>query len=245
MSTATLKPIVLVSAAIAASIVIVVQHSRADRLRQQNESLQAQVQKAETTSAELSERLQTLARVPENDPRQAELLRLRGEATRLRGLEAEFAKLREESLRQQEQSRAASAAQAATEEAIQKFDAQRAVTINAMKRVGLQLRVLATENNLNSAFTADGSLNPALLAESRFDLRKVELLVNDPSQLGKFLAEAPETIVARTAEPIRTPDGWWLRIYTLADGSVQCYSTEFQDQAFTGNLQIQHVKPRP
>ncbi len=113
MSTATLKPIIVASATIAASIVIVVQHNRADRLREQNESLQAQVQKAETASAKLSERLQTLARVQENDPRQAELLRLRGEATRLRGLEAELAKLREESLRQQEQSRAASAAEAA------------------------------------------------------------------------------------------------------------------------------------
>ena len=76
-------------------------------------------------------------------------------------------------------------------------------------------------------------------------LRNVELLVNDPSQLGKLLEEAPETIVARTAEPIPTPDGRWLRVYTLADGSVQSYSGEFPNQAFTGNLQIQIVKPRP
>ena len=73
----------------------------------------------------------------------------------------------------------------------------------------------------------------------------LELLVNDPSQLGKLLEEAPETIVARTAEPIPTPDGRWLRVYTLADGSVQSYSDESPNQAFTGNLQFQIVKPRP
>jgi RNA polymerase sigma factor (sigma-70 family) len=247
MSTAALKPIIVASAAIAVSMVIVIEHNRADRLREQNESLQAQVQKTETASAELSERLQTLTRERENDPRQTELLRLRGEVTRLRGLETELAKLREESLRQQEQSRAASAAQAATQEAIQKFDAQRARTINAMKIVGLQLRVLAAQNNLNAAFTADGNLNPALLAESlpNFDLRKVELLVNDPSQLGKLLDEAPETIVARTAEPIPTPDGRWLRVYTLADGSVQHHSTEWPNQAFDGNWHLGQVKARP
>ena len=242
MSTAALKPIIVASAAIAASIVIVAQHNRADQLRELNQSLQAQVQTTETASAELSARLQTLFRVQENDPRQAELLRLRGEVTRLRGLEAGFAKLREESLRQQEQSRAA---RAATEEALQKFDAQRAVTINAMKRVGLQLRVLANENNLNSAFTADGNLNPDLLAGSRFDLSKVEVLVNDAAQLGKLLGESAQTIVARTAEPIPTPDGRWLRFYTLADASVQHHSTEISNQAFTGNWQLQHVKPRP
>jgi RNA polymerase sigma factor (sigma-70 family) len=245
MSTAALKPIIVASAAIAASIVIVVQHNRAGLLGELNESLQAQVQKTETASAELSERLQALTREKENDPRQAELLRLRGEATRLRGLEAELAKLREDSLRQQEQSRAASAAKITTEEAIQKFDAQRAVTINAMKRVGLQLRVLATENKLNTAFTADGHLRPDLLEGSKFDLSKVEVLVTDPFQLGKLLDEAPETIVARTAEPILTPDGRWLRYYTLADASVQHFSTENPKQAFTGNWQLQSVKPRP
>ncbi len=241
MSPVVLKSIIAASTAIAASILIVMQHKRVDQLREQNESLKAQAQKTETASAELSEQLQTLTRERENNPRQAELFRLRGEATRLHGLEAEFAKLREELLRQQEQSRATSAAQAATEEAIQKFDAQRAMTINTMKQVGLQLRGLAVQNNLNAAFTADGNLNPTLV--SGLDLRNVELLVNDSSQLEKLLGGAPDTILARTAEPVPTPDGRWLRAYILADGSVQCFSTLDSNQAFTGTLNLKSVRP--
>ena len=63
--------------------------------------------------------------------------------------------------------------------------------------------------------------------------------------LGELVPPEPETIVARTADPIPTPDGRWLRFYTLADGSVQHYSTETPNQAFTGNWQLQSVKSRP
>jgi len=245
MSAASLKPIILASASIAASIVIVVQHNHADRLREQNESMQAQVHETEIASAELSERLQTLTRERENDPRQAELLRLRGETARLRGLEAELTKLREESLRQQEQNQAASAAETAAQEAIQKFDAQRAVTINAMKQVGLQLRILANEHKLDSAFTADGNLNPSLLDGNQFDLRNVEMLVNDIPELEKLLAETPDVIIARTAKPIPTPDGRWLRFYILPDGSVTHLSTDTPFQAFIGNFQLRYTKPQP
>ena len=54
------------------------------------------------------------------------------------------------------------------------------------------------------------------------------------SELGKLIAEAPETIIART-DPIRAPDGKWLRVYSLADGSVHQRSTEGPDEAFAGN----------
>jgi RNA polymerase sigma factor (sigma-70 family) len=241
----------LITAAIVAASVgasLVVQHQANKSLRAENAVLRAQTnQLAEVDElraenqrlAKLQTDADELARLRKD---QGELLRLRGEVTRLRGLEAELAKLREESLRQQAQS---SAASAATEVAFQKFQAQRAVTINAMKRVGLQLRVLANQNNLNSAFTDDGNLNPDLLTENRYDLRKVELLVNDPSQLGKLFNEAPPTIVARTLEAIPTPDGRWLRFYTMTDGSVQNITTENPNQAFTGNWQLKIVKPRP
>nr|MBP9902733.1 hypothetical protein [Verrucomicrobiota bacterium] len=135
--------------------------------------------------------------------------------------------------------------QAAVEEVVQRFEAQRAVTGNAMKRVGMQLRALATENKLNSAFDANGKLDPGLLDGNSYDLRKVELLAGNPVELANLLNEAPAAIVARTADPIQTPDGRWMYIYALADGSVQSYSGEYPDQPLTGYLQIQIVKPRP
>ncbi len=247
MSPAVLKPIIVASAAIAASIVITVQHNHAGQLREQNEALHAQIQKTEVASAELSERLRALAGQTENDPRQAEILRLRSEVTRLRGAETELAALREESRRLWEQDRSTTDKQAAAQEAVQKFEGRRAETANAMKLLGLQLRTLAAQNNLNTAFTAGGKLNPALLAASlaKFDLGGVELLANDPSQLGKILAESPQTIVARTAKPILTPYGQWLHVYTMADGGVQSFSSDFPNQAFAGTLDIQATKPQP
>jgi len=47
--------------------------------------------------------------------------------------------------------------------------------------------------------------------------------------------EAPETIIARTADLIPTPDGRWLRVYAAADGRVQQKSTEDPNEAFDGN----------
>ena len=219
---------------------------QASQLREQVQTLQQQAEQTQQLQSERDDAMSKFAALRDDNEilnrNKTDLLRLRAEVARLQQQQAELSKSREELLRQQEQ---AKAAKAAVEEVVQRFEAQRAVTGNAMKRVGMQLRALATENKLNSAFTADGNLNPALLDGSQFDLRKVELLVKNPAELEKLLSEAPESIVARTVVPIPTPDGRWMYIYTLADGSVQNYSGEFPDQALTGNLQIQIVKPRP
>jgi hypothetical protein len=132
------------------------------------------------------------------------------------------------------------------DEVIEKFDAQRAKTVNALKQIGLQLRLLERNNNVKAAVATDGSLEPGLLANSLpdFDLKQVELLVNDLSQLGRLLDEAPGIIIARTADPIPTPDGRWLRVYALADGSVHAKSTENADEAFDGDWHLGQVKPR-
>ena len=231
------KTIVTATIAVLASVGIY-EARQATRLREQVQTLQqlqSERDDAMSKFAALRDDNELLNR------NQTDLLKLRDEIAQLRQQQVELRKSSEELFRQQEQYKTA---QAAIEEVVQRFEAQRTVTGNAMKRVGVQLRALAAENKLDSAFTADGSLNPALLDESQFDLRKVELLVNSPSELEKLLKEAPETIVARTADPIPTPDGRWMYIYTLADGSVQSYSGEFPDQAFTGNLKIQILKPR-
>jgi hypothetical protein len=48
--------------------------------------------------------------------------------------------------------------------------------------------------------------------------------------------------VARTAEPIRTPEGKWLRVYTLADGSAHRRITDDPADTFEGNWQPARVK---
>ena len=239
------KTIVTATIAVLAGVGIY-EARQATRLREQVQTLQQQAEQTQQLQSERDDAMSKFAALRDDNEllnrNQTDLLKLRDEIAQLRQQQVELRKSSEELFRQQEQYKTA---QAAIEEVVQRFEAQRTVTGNAMKRVGVQLRALAAENKLDSAFTADGSLNPALLDESQFDLRKVELLVNSPSELEKLLKEAPETIVARTADPIPTPDGRWMYIYTLADGSVQSYSGEFPDQAFTGNLKIQILKPRP
>ena len=246
MSAATIKPILLAGAALAVSIVMVVQHNQAGNLRQQNEALQARMQKSEEISAELSERLQALALERDNDPRKLELLRLRGEASRLPGLEAELAQERKQVAQLESERQTQKAAQLAIEEAHQKFEARRSTLVRALKMVGLHMALLHLENNEKAAFAADGSLIPGFISENpNFDLKQIEPLVNDPAQYKKAMEEAPDTIVARTADPIPTPSGSWMRIYALADGSVQQITHEFPNQAFEGNWRLVEVKPRP
>ncbi|MCC6822311.1 MAG: sigma-70 family RNA polymerase sigma factor [Verrucomicrobia subdivision 3 bacterium] len=220
---------------------------QASQLREQNQTfLQKQAEQTQQLQSERDDAISKFAALRDDNERlnrnTTDLLKLRAEVARLQQQQAELAKSREELLRQQEQYKMA---QAAVEEVVQRFEARRAVTGNAMKRVGMQLRALATENKLNSAFDANGKLDPGLLDGNSYDLRKVELLAGNPVELANLLNEAPAAIVARTADPIQTPDGRWMYIYALADGSVQSYSGEYPDQPLTGYLQIQIVKPRP
>jgi hypothetical protein len=118
-------------------------------------------------------------------------------------------------------------------------------SIDALKQVGAQLRGLAAANNLAAAFTADGKLDPNLIAASHpnFDMGNGVLAVSDPSQLPRLLQEGSDTIVARTAEAIPTPDERWMRFYIQADGSVQNYSTPSSNQVFSANWQLERLKP--
>jgi len=67
--------------------------------------------------------------------------------------------------------------------------------------------------------------------------KDVELMVPGVAELRQIMSRNPETIVARTTDPIRTPDGKWLRVYTLADGSAHRRITDDPAEIFEGNWQ--------
>jgi hypothetical protein len=67
-------------------------------------------------------------------------------------------------------------------------------------------------------------------------------MVPSVAELRRIMSRMPETIVARTTEPIRTPEGKWLRVYTLADGSAQQRITDDPAEIFEGNWQRTQVK---
>jgi len=252
IATTTLKLIVMsklkisaVSALVAAAVVmpLVTQYQRLTHLREENKSLREQVRRADELRSENDKLLAQLAEAKQRPElagdQLTELLRLRGEIGPLRRDSQELVRLRA-------RPKAERPATPPADEAAKKFDEQRTKTVAALKQVGLQLRVLERNNNVKAAVAADGNLNPGLIAKTHpdFDIKQVELLVSDLSQLGKILDEAPETIIARTADPIPTPDGRWLRVYTMADGSVQQRSTENADEAFDGNWHLGQLKPR-
>jgi hypothetical protein len=222
---------------------LVIQHQRLARLRGENQLLQDRARQADNLRVENEKLSAQLADAKErpglSEAQLAELVRLRGEVGPLRRDRQELVRLRA-------QAQAERPATPPDDEAIEKFEAQRARTVNALKQIGMQLRLLERNNNVEAAVAADGSLVPGHFAQSlpNFDTKQVELLVSDPSQLGKLLDESPGTIIARTADPIATPDGRWLRVYSLADGSVQQRSTENADEAFEGNWHLGQVKPR-
>jgi RNA polymerase sigma factor (sigma-70 family) len=242
MSAAALKPILITSAVLAVSTVIVVQNNRAGQLRNENEALQDRVRKAEATSAELAQQLQSASRDRDNDAARSELLRLRAEVSRLRAAEAELA--RQQQSAQQRQADVQRQGVSSVEEK-RKYDEQRITTVDAFKHIGLQLRILANENRARAAYQADGTLRSDLIAQTHpgFDLAQVEILVTDPERLGELTDKFPETIVTRTRDPIPTPDGRWLRIYGCADGSAHQFTFDNPNQTFGGQWKLQRAEP--
>ncbi len=234
------KTVVVAGLVVATGVWIVALYRDIAHLRVHNLALKNQSEAAQASNKFLAEQVKELDRLKQLDARDMELPRLRAEVKRLRDVESDLERLRDEAVRLREQLRAAKAPSADEERQRQRFEARRAVNINTMKRVGLQLHALAKEGKLGSAFTAEGVLNPALLGD--VDLSGVELLVQDAAQLGQILQSSPRTIIARTVGPLPTPDGRWMRLYTQADHSVHTFTTDLPNQAFTGNWQLEILR---
>jgi RNA polymerase sigma factor (sigma-70 family) len=128
---------------------------------------------------------------------------------------------------------------ATPEEERMKYEAEVARTLNMLKKVGLELR-LSLLNNPGGIIDSERVLQAVGAGVS--GRKPVELLVPSAAELRRLESRAPETIVARTAEPIRTPEGKWLRVYTLADGSAHQRITDDPAQAFEGNWQPARVR---
>ncbi|HMJ90871.1 MAG TPA: sigma-70 family RNA polymerase sigma factor [Candidatus Acidoferrum sp.] len=229
-----------VSALLVAAIAtpLVFQHQRVTKLRAENVVHAQQASDLRDENAKLTVQLANGKQREEISAAQlSELIRLRGEVGSLRRDSQESARLRARPQPQVER-----AATPPPDEAVKKFEEQRTMTVSALKQVGLQLRILQRNNNAQAVVTADGSLDSSLIARSHpsFDLKQVEMLVSEPSELRRLLKEAPETIIART-QPIATPDGKWLRVYSLADGSVHQRSTENANEAFDGKWKASQI----
>ena len=128
---------------------------------------------------------------------------------------------------------------ASSEEERQRYEAEVARNVNMLKQVGMQLRLSMRDNPVGNV-NAEQVLETVGAGVS--GRKHVELMVPSVTELRQIMSQTPETIVARTTEPIRTPEGKWLHVYAMADGSAQQRITDDPAEIFEGNWQRTQAK---
>lgn len=231
-----LKPALLGVAGLTAAVAWLGEHRKVTTERSRAQELEARIVELELAAAAVSAPASSAASVRLAEAERLELARLRGEVKRLR--------------HQLERSGSAVAMSprpnppAAIDGEIQPtstvLDRKRhQEQIEVLKHVGLGLRILCTsvESDTKSRslqFGEDGSLPKPfldLVAPVEASLDQIEILVPDVPSMLK--AEAmPQAIVARARQALLTPDGQFIRAYSLGDGSVQSIRHATADEAF-------------
>lgn len=128
---------------------------------------------------------------------------------------------------------------ASPEEERQRYEAEVARNTAMLKQVGMQLR-LAMRDNPSGIINGEQVLE---VVRAGVDGRQhVVLMVPSVAELRQIMSRTPQTIVARTTEPIRTPEGKWLRVYTLADGSAHQRVTDDATEVYERTLPPEQAK---
>jgi Sigma-70, region 4 len=221
-----------------AATAFVHQQQTQTKLRAENKSLQQQLAQSQTDNENFSNRLAEIGDAKKlSDEQFDELLKLRGEVGVLRRQLEEAGNLREENqqLRAQAATRQTSTNQISSKDL---FRLQEWHTINALKEVGLAMRIYAGDHNNQYATNFD-QLAYALVVtnfEGNISLGAFEFM-----NVGLVDDTMPQMIISRERNPRRTPDGIWEREYGLADGSVQ---TQSSDNGNFDSYERQH-SPQP
>ena len=198
---------------------LVVQHQSQVQLHEQNAALQQQLTEIQTDNASLSNRL-TMAVPPDSGTtaEHTELIRLRGEVGVLRRQAGESVRLLAEDHARLAQA-AAKPAQANQISPEMLSQIQSVNTINALKQVGLAMRIFSGDNANQFPTNFDqmtAELNGTTNFPGNIPLDSFELV-----NAGRVNLDYPQMIASRERVPRQRPDGTWERVYLLADGSVQ------------------------
>jgi RNA polymerase sigma factor (sigma-70 family) len=202
-----------------AATALVVQHQAQTKLRDQSESLRQQIAQLQANNENLSNRLAAAADAKPSssqsppDGQSTELLKLRGEVGVL----------------QRQASEASQKAQVAEQKLTAvlsgkaQFEAHQSATINAVKMLGLDMRLYAGDH--------DNQFPTNSLYKLAVDYGQTNLLHNIPPLdfinvgLTKLNSQNqpdyPSMVLVRERLARQAPDGTWSRIYLFADGSVQ------------------------
>jgi hypothetical protein len=98
------------------------------------------------------------------------------------------------------------------------FTAREKATVNAMKQLGLAIRIYSGDHG-NQFPTNLGQLTNELAGS--FTIGGVELGTFEFANVGAVSLDHPNMVALRERLVRQAPDGTWSRIYGFADGSVQ------------------------
>jgi len=196
-----------------AATALVAQHQTQSKLAGENQALREQLNQLQADNASLSNRVAGAAGpASRSDEEHNELLKLRGEVGLLRRQANEAQAASDQKVHTAEQSLAAASS------AIARFKANEAASVNAMKEVGLAIRIY--EGNHGNQFPTNvDQLKEELSGANEIggiDLYSFDFIDNGPAQF-----EHPNMVELRERLGRQAPDGTWRRIYGLTDGSVQ------------------------
>jgi RNA polymerase sigma factor (sigma-70 family) len=206
---------------------LIIQRAAMSRLRVENESLQARLASAQAIQSSPQSSISNFMEPSSPTAQEAELLRLRGEVTRLRA-DAARAGL-------------APAAQGNTgprsgrTELVSGYEMytgeslgpHHADTVKMMKMVAIALRRLEQDPAISAdiramPFSEDNEVWSQLKKSISLpdeEWNQFEVIVPNLATLTQSNSDMG-LIIARSKDSIPTPDGRWVRVYTRADGSV-------------------------
>ncbi|HEY5233739.1 MAG TPA: hypothetical protein VIK35_09425 [Verrucomicrobiae bacterium] len=232
-----------VAVLIACAVVLFQQRQVQEKLRADAELLRQQVAQLKADNENLSN-LADQAKSSQSLPDEqfTELLKLRGEVGLLRRQTNELGKLREEN--RQLQSHVSTApnqtGQISSEDL---FELHQIHVVNAMKQLGLAMRIYAGDNNGQYATNFDQIKNE-LGGVTNFNgvgLDAIEFV--NP---GLVNGSMPDKIIFLEKTPRQNPgEDLWSRVYGLADGSAQTIYSGNDGKGFDAYEQQHMVSPSP
>jgi len=229
-----------VAVLIACALIVFQQRQAQDKLRAEDESMRRQIAQLKADNEKLSNfAAQTKSSPSLPDDQFNELLKLRGEVDVLRRQTNELVQLREENRQMQKEFTDAFKSMPSPEQAL--FNKRRIQTVNALKQLGLAMKVFAGDNNDQYATNFD-QLTNELGGITNFG-DNIPLQSFEFVNVGLVNDSMPDTIIFREQNPRQNLNGEWERAYGLSDGSVQTIKSA--DGNFDAYEQKHMVAPPP
>ena len=223
-----------------AATAIVTQHQTQQKLSAQNALLRQQMTQLQNEKTDLSNQLASAGNSSKlTDDQFNELLKLRGEVDVLRRQAGEVDRLQAEN--QQLQAQVSAGLNQTNQISLEdQRRLQEIHTINALKEIGLAMRIYANDHGYQFATNFDQITNE--LGHTNFP-GNISLDAFEFMNAGQVDVTMPQMAILRERVARRTPTGdSWEREYGLADGSVQ---TAYNENGDFSDSDKQYSPPPP